>query len=297
MASKSEISWTDATWSPVRGCTRVSEGCRFCYSERMAARGLPGLKSPTNGENFAIMGSSGPRWTGKVELIESQLNVPFRWRRPRRIFVNSLSDTFHESLSFAQIERIFRVMLSAPQHTYQLLTKRASRLPEVIETVMYRIYGPYWRFPDFIWVGVSVEDQETADERIPWLLEANVSTRFVSYEPALGPVDFGRLRGNTVNALDGIDFELISGPQIPAIDWIIIGGESGPKSRRFDLEWMRATVQQCKLASVPVFNKQIGSNPYWAGYPLGRAAKHDRKGGDMKEWPEDLRIRQFPEPR
>ncbi len=187
--SKTSIEWTDTTWSPTRGCSRVSEGCVNCYAERMAAR-FSGPGRPFHG--FAKDG----KWTGKVELIPSKLDDPLRWRKPRRVFVNSMSDLFHEALPFDAISEVYARMACSPQHTFQVLTKRPRRRLEysrggMLEAFMGGDHETIWPLPN-VWEGVSVEDQATADERIPLLLETPAAVRFVSYEPALGPVDFSR---------------------------------------------------------------------------------------------------------
>ena len=224
--SKSSIPWCDATWNPVRGCSRVSPGCVNCYAERMAARNLPAMRSPTTGEPFAIMKPSGPHWTGKVELIESKLEEPLHWRKPRRVFVNSMSDLFHESLPFESVALVYAAIYSAgragpAEHTYQILTKRPARRLAFFAWLAKEAHRCHWPIPDFlstqfgagpsalrhdgraypapyysawphphIWEGVSAEDQPTADERIPLLLQTPAAVRFVSYEPALAAVDF-----------------------------------------------------------------------------------------------------------
>src|SRR5208337_3481337 len=129
---KTSIAWTEYTWNPVRGCSRVSKGCEHCYAERMAARGLPEMKSPTTGEPFAVMTPSGPHWTGKVELIPSMLDVPLRRKKPTTYFVNSTSDLFHERLPWRDIVSVFAVMFLARRHTFQILTKRAKRMQKII---------------------------------------------------------------------------------------------------------------------------------------------------------------------
>ena len=321
---KTTISWTEHTWNPTRGCSRVSEGCRNCYAERMAARGLPGLKSPATGEPFAIMTASGPRWTGKVELIESMLDIPLRRKKPTTYFVNSMSDLFHESLPDESIDRVFAVMALCPQHTFQVLTKRAERMRD------------YWGNPERaalirdvlndwadigkitqqqciaacaaisggplpkVWLGVSVEDQPTADARIPHLLRTPAAVRFVSYEPALGRVNF--------EPFICPDHRDHTPSQLTKLDWVIVGGESGPGARPFDIAWARQTIAQCKADGVACFVKQIGARPY-IGHSLHKQIHHrtgdgnlylklkDRKGGDMAEWPEDLRVREMPRPR
>lgn len=355
------IEWTDKTWNPVRGCSRVSEGCRNCYAEKIAGRFDEGAFKGFAELRFsdATKGGDGRfhgHWTGKVELIPEKLDEPLRWRKPQRVFVNSMSDLFHESLSDEAIAAVFGVMASAPQHTYQVLTKRPKRMlswfsawsramaslgahpvaeckawaedraPGLklnaglgVNTPKYEI-AP-WPLPN-VWLGVSCEDQATADERIPLLLQTPAAVRFVSYEPALGPVDFTAIKRTQAEGfmrpLDG---------RFRTLDWVIVGGESGPGARPFDVEWARSTVRQCKAAGVPVFVKQLGARPF-DGYlsdielveggkgrprpadqPLSpdearaivgalrverRLKLRDPKGGDPSEWSEDLRVREFP---
>jgi len=300
MAQRSEIEWTDATWNPVRGCTRVSEGCRNCYAEILAAR----FNKPDQwGHGFAqtVITSAGAidhRWTGKVSLIESQLDLPLRWKQPRNIFVNSTSDLFHEALPEADLHRVFAIMALAPMHTFQVLTKRAERMRDycskdwTYESVYcemgnlgerllgdphpYRLFYPNgmpWPLPN-VWLGVSVEDQERAEERIPLLLDTPAAVRFISAEPLLGPIDVTRLRGGTLDALDGHDFEAIGDirdagvlsrtKHSPGLDWVIVGGESGHDARPMHPEWARALRDQCAAAGVPFFFKQWGE---WAVAP------------------------------
>jgi protein gp37 len=318
MGQKTKISWTDATWNPLRGCSMAkgSEkgGCLNCYAARLAARGLPGLRSPTTGENFAIIRDSGPRWTGKVELIESMLEKPLRWRKPRKIFVNSMSDLFHESLADGAIDRVFTVMALCPQHTFQVLTKRPERMREYLSRLRfdgYYVRRPGWSNPDprdgeklmlvehwplrNVHLGVSVEDQKTADERIPEMLRTPAAKRFISYEPALGPIAFKCIADghgcyfDSLSRKGGIAFMEGVG-----IDLIIIGGESGPDARPFDIEWARNTIRQCASAGVKCFVKQLGAHPIW-NRDEAHLRLRDRKGGDMAEWPKDLRVREFPE--
>jgi protein gp37 len=235
----------------------------------MAARGLPGLNSPTTGEPFAVMRDSGPRWTGKVELIESALGLPLHWRKPRRIFVNSMSDLFHESLSAYDISRAFAVMRVANWHTYMILTKRATRMFSLLRS------APWWAGtePDVwkhVWLGVSVEDRKNK-ERIELLRETPAALHFLSLEPLLE--DLGEL-------------------DLTGISWCIIGGESGPGARRCDVDWIRKIVWQCQVASIPVFVKQLGAHVIENGE---RRIKRDKKGGDMDEWAHDIRLREWPE--
>jgi protein gp37 len=307
MADASPIEWTDATWNPVRGCTRVSPGCGGpghaggCYAEAVAARfSDPG--QPYHG--FAERGRTGSKWTGKVALIEEQLDLPLRWRKPRRIFVNSMSDLFHESLSDAAIDRVFAVMAAARQHTFQVLTKRAARMREYLSR--YRpspawdgfvtrdgvssnesppgapMFSPQrWPLPN-VWLGVSVEDQARADERIPDLLETPAALRFLSCEPLLGPVDLRNLRRYNasgrpwIDALGGVvtrgdhlarspsECSLNTSQQLvprgPRIGWVIAGGESGPRARPMHPDWARSLRDQCAAARVPFFLKQWGEH-------------------------------------
>lgn len=259
MARMTDIEWADATWNPFRGCTRISSGCMNCYAERMAARGLPGLKSPTTGEPFAVMGKSGPAWTGRVELVESKLTEPMGWRKPLRIFVNSMSDTFHESVQFDDIHAIMRVAKSARQHTYLILTKRARRMWEFCRWWL----SIHERWPAHVWLGISAEDQPRLEERIHFLHFLTPVRRFLSLEPLLGEIDLSwhlkYCKGN--------------------VAWVIAGGESGPGARPMNPEWPRQIRRQCSDAGVPFFFKQ------------------QCEGGRKIPWalvPEDLRVRQVP---
>jgi protein gp37 len=294
------IEWTrgdDGTegkaWNPVRGCTRVSEGCRNCYAERMAARfsgvddsDLRGgtVARPYAFHGYAHMTPAGPRWTGRVELIPSKLDEPLHWKKPRRVFVNSMSDLFHEALTNGQINRVFSVMARAPQHTFQVLTKRPARMADYFAWArVANATVKVWPLPN-VWLGVSVEDQATADERIPLLLQTPAAVRWVSYEPALGPVDFEAIRvplagesymvRSALHATDGLN--RCDGIDQSRLDWIVVGGESGPGARPFDVGWAYYTIAQCRLA-------------------VGELHLRDRKGGDMSEWEPGLRVREFPE--
>jgi protein gp37 len=271
----------------------------------MAARNLPEMRSPTTGEPFAVMRESGPRWTGRVELIPSKLDEPLRWRKPRRVFVNSMSDLFHEALPDEAIDRVFGAMICAPWHTFQVLTKRPARMRDYLsktrgpENVLTRILSTGrempkpkgWRAPEGspwpyrnVWLGVSVEDQATADERIPLLLQTPAAVRFISYEPALGGLDIaGFLTPWCWRESDG---HTDRGPCAPTrLDWVIVGGESGPGARPFDVAWARSVVAQCKAAGVAAFYKQGGAS--------NRCA-HSAKGGHFECFPQDLKVREFP---
>ncbi len=310
---KTSIEWTDATWNPVRGCSRISRGCEHCYAERMAARNLPEMRSPTTGEPYARMTPQGPRWTGRVELIPEKLDEPLRWRKPRRVFVNSMSDLFHESLPDEAIDRVFAVMAmcdgkhsSRAGHTFQVLTKRPERMARYFADpeTSWRIYsevvrvniGGYrprilpadergyrgldtgqWPLPlPNVWLGVSPHDQESADWMISLLLQTPAAKRFVSYEPALGPVNFDpwvKRCGCTVAV------------EHRRLDQVIVGGESGPGARPCDVAWIRSVVRQCREAGVACFVKQGGAS---------NRCEHSAKGGHFECFPPDLQVREFP---
>ena len=328
MGDRTGIAWTDATWNPIRGCTRVSEGCRNCYAESVAAR-FSGAGLPYEGL------TRDGKWTGEVRVVERHFLDPLRWEKPRRIFVNSMSDLFHPNVTDETIDRVFAVMALAPQHTFQVLTKRPERMQAYLSrtrgegNVLYRIVkaaqatakpergllrGEFahdmgWPIRN-VWLGVSVEDQATADARVPLLLQTPAAVRFISYEPALGPVDFTRINmdGRRLDALSAARFDgagsLAAAHPIRGLDWIIVGGESGPRARPFDVAWARKTVADCKAAGVACFVKQLGATA--VGLPVpndGRAVwrdgrfdgrLRDRAGADPAEWPEDLRVREFP---
>jgi protein gp37 len=328
------IEWCDETWNPIRGCSRVSEGCRNCYAEKVAVRfDKPGLA-------YEWLTRNG-RWNGVVRFHADKLTDPIRWRRPRRIFVNSMSDLFHEHVSDEWLDWIFAVMALAQWHTFIVLTKRpermrdyltrrddncdpwiasASRILESYPSLPRRAHEVFMDEDDGIGsplpnlhLGVSVEDQETADERIPLLLQTPAEFRIVSYEPALGPVDF---HGGDRRWLGSREVEVSQTRSafIVGLDQVIVGGESGPGARPCDVEWIRSTVDQCRQAHVACFVKQLGAVSGFRvenGCPLPGAeceelyaterfpgwhlyGLRDSKGGDMAEFPEDLRVRQHP---
>ena len=214
MATKSNIEWTEMTWNPVTGCTKISQGCKHCYAERMAKR-------------LTAMGSDRYRNGFRVTLHPDLLDVPRKWRQPRVVFVNSMSDLFHEEIPDAFIERVFATMRDCPQHTFQVLTKRADRLAAL---------APKLPWPRNVWMGVSVEDARVVD-RIGYLQKTPAVVRFLSLEPLIGPLDDLRLEG---------------------IDWVIVGGESGPRARAMKPEWVKSILRQCRAASVAFFFKQWG---------------------------------------
>ncbi len=297
MSAKSKIEWTDTSWNPVRGCTKISPGCKNCYAETFAERwrGVPGHPYE---QGFGL------------RLVPEKLDEPLGWKKPRRIFVNSMSDLFQAGVPFEFVDQVFAIMAATPQHTYQILTKRADRMLQYLKEMendekdMHRWQGEthaelQWPLPN-VWLGVSVENQQYADERIPLLLQTPAAKRFVSYEPALGPID---LQNHPM---------FWGGPA--KLDWVIVGGESGPGARPFHVRWAGDVVRQCKAAATACFVKQLGGSPMehpsqireWPPEsqrrfkcldtvgPLVKMTLQDRKGGDMSEWPEDLRVREFP---
>ncbi len=214
MSSNSKIEWTEATWNPVTGCNKVSQGCKFCYAERLAYR----LKR---------MGNIRYRNEFEVTLHNDLTELPIKWKKPRIIFVNSMSDLFHEKVPLEFIQKVFKTMEKTPQHIYQILTKRSSRLKEL---------SPELKWPHNVWMGVSVEDMRVVN-RISDLLEVNAFVKFLSLEPLIGPLDSLQLNG---------------------INWVIVGGESGPGSRPMKKSWVESILSQCKDAEVPFFFKQWG---------------------------------------
>lgn len=245
MGKNTGISWCDATWNPIRGCTVVSEGCANCYAATMAARfGGPGQAY----EGLAKMSGGKGIWTGKVTIVEHMLDLPLRWKKPQRIFVNSMSDLFHDAISDDDIKYIWRVMKIAKQHTFLVLTKRPARMRAFVNRHS-RLNGVV---PN-IWLGVSAENQQRAHERIWLLLDTPAAVRFASIEPQLGPVDLHDfLREDAGPAWAG------ENRAAPSLDWVIVGGESGRNHRPFDPQWARDLRDQCLAAGVPYFFKQHG---------------------------------------
>lgn len=285
MGDKSRIEWTDATWNPVTGCAKVSAGCKNCYAERDWTR-LAAKVEAYRGRKFT-----------DVVVHPERLDQPIRWRRPRRIFVNSMSDLFHEDVPDEFIDKVFAVMALCPHHVFQVLTKRPERMARYMdlstdnrehaigEQMRLLSYGEHpclfghsglfdLPLPN-VWLGVSVENQEAADARIPFLLETPAAVRWLSCEPLIGPLS---LMSWHYHIGDELEFKL-------PFDWVVVGGESGPKARPMDARWVRSLRDQCVAAGVPFSFKQWGEfNQH--GSHVGR-----RKAGrvlDGKVW------RQFP---
>jgi protein gp37 len=299
--SDTRIEWTDATWNPVTGCTKVSAGCKNCYAEAFANRQMG-------------------QWKGRaftdVRCHEDRLEMPLHWKKPRRVFVNSMSDLFHPDVPDSFIDRVFHTMAWCRKHVYQVLTKRPERMraysvgfgaltgqERALRLVRSGIpdYTPTayvspleWPLPN-VWLGVSVEDQATSAARIPLLLQASAAVRFVSCEPLLGPVD---LRG-IWNYCPEHDFESGFCVQrrhegVRWLDLVIIGGESGPKARPCRVGWIEALIAQSRAAGVSCFVKQLGTNPWWPDAVASPIEPALGKCNDPLRWPESLRVREMP---
>ena len=212
--AKSAIEWTESTWNPVTGCTKISPGCKHCYAERMSIR-LKAMGQPNYVNGF------------QLTVHEHVLEMPLRWKRPQTIFVNSMSDLFHKGVPLEFISKVFDVMVRASHHRFQVLTKRSKRLLDL---------SPKLPWPSNVWMGVSVENSDYLF-RIDHLRQKDAHIKFVSFEPLLGPIHDLDLEG---------------------IDWVIVGGESGPKARPMDPDWVREIRDRCLSAKVPFFFKQWG---------------------------------------
>jgi protein gp37 len=305
--NKTSIEWTDYTWNPIHArsnvgdragktgnfCTRISPGCTHCYASTLNKRWGNGLEYTVPNLAHATF-----------YLDDKELKAPLKLKTPSKIFVGDMFDLFHEAIPTDFVAEVLRVALKTPQHTFQFLTKRAQRMRDLVNRAQ-----ELWevKFGEHMHFGVSVEDQQRALERIPRLQETQASIRFLSVEPQLEHIELGHdtpevgwisyLRG-----FDGCD------PVIPGIDWVICGGESGPGARPFNLAWAESILEQCKAAAVPFFMKQLGSRPISLQHRIAYSGSskefrmpdgfyrhlNDRKGGDISEWPEHLRVREFP---
>lgn len=258
MGQKSKIQWTDATWNPVTGCTKVSPGCKHCYAEKRSHR-LKGRFGYPEDEPF------------RLTLHEDRLDQPLHWKKPRLIFVNSMSDLFHPDVPYEFIDQVFAVMTLCPQHTFQVLTKRPDIMYDYLSDPhkTYDIHVEMNAFVDGkppgtllplpnVWLGTSCENQQYADERIPWLLKTPAAIRFVSAEPLLGSIDL------TPEKSPYLYYNAISdgSPVWRGPNWIIVGGESGPGARPMHPDWVRNIRDHCQKAGVPFFFKQHGNRIY-----------------------------------
>ncbi len=300
MGTKTEIEWTDATWNPIRGCSKVSPGCKNCYAETMAARFCG------EGQPYAGVIERG-RWNGQITFHPHKLDEPLRWQKPRRVFVNSMSDLFHPRVTFETIAGIFGIMGAAPRHTFQILTKRPERAekffrwlkrwPDAYEAcanfihelcmpsmdrVPIPIPGQRWPLHN-VWLGVSVEDQETADARVPLLLKCPAAVRWISAEPLLGPVDLWArwlwpLQWTWAAAYDSPEDAIAAGayaaesPQLllaanaRILRWVVVGGESGTGARPMHPAWAAHLRDQCTKTKTPFLFKQWGA---WREFAQG----------------------------
>ena len=305
MSATSDIQWTEATWNPVRGCDKVSAGCKNCYAETFAERwrGIPGHPFEHGFD---------------LRLVPEKLSLPLQWRRKRKIFVNSMSDLFHEDVPFKFIAAVFGVMAASPRHTFQVLTKRSARMrawflwmgehrwPDKIcgdeaEALGAPVYAKgkdgrsSWNDSRCEWpltnvhLGISAETQETFDERWRDLKECPAVVRWASFEPLLGPVSAARALFSA-----GPDGERAPRNRglYPGLDWGVGGGESGVRARSCDLAWLRSLVAEYAEADTPFFVKQLGLRPTVDGSPLVTIGR-SRKNGDPAMWPKDLQVRQW----
>lgn len=316
MSAKTGIQWTESTWNPIVGCTKVSAGCDRCYAIRTARR-MAAHPNPKVAEAYSGTERAG-EWTGQVNVLADRFDQPFRWRKPRKIFVNAQSDLFHRNVSDEIVAKVFAVMALTPRHTYQILTKRHGRMRALLGdgafhwkvwhallTVTHEMGLPMpgevsthfaggatvtvtatmTPLPN-VWVGVSVEDQATAVRRIPALLATPAAVRWISCEPLLGRVALCRCAGGDVDVAAGVS---PAGPGwcpihgAVRVDWVVCGGESGPGARPVHPDWVRSLRDQCAAGGVPFFFKQWGDVlPVElrdaAGMAGGRAFQHPQGG-------------------
>lgn len=278
--SKTKIEWTDETWNPVTGCTKVSAGCKNCYAERLWPK-VAGAEAKRTGQP--------PHKFTDVRCHPERLDAPLHWRKLRRVFVNSMSDLFHEAVPNEFLDQVFAVMALCPGHIFQILTKRPQRMRDYfgerpnspangLHHRIARRFSEMARNDDVqgfmlplpnVHLGVSIENQATAEERIPLLLQTHAAIRFVSYEPALGPVNLSEYL---------CDHEWEHGTP-GGLNWIIIGGESGPNARYSSPEWFYSIRNQCRDVGVPLFVKQLTER--------GRKIP-------FADWPTNIRVREYP---
>ena len=322
----------DEVWNPTAGCSRVSEGCRNCWAEKFAWR------HANNPKQKAVYGptATAKGWTGHVTLRPERLELPLKWRKPRVVSVQFMGDLFADGVPDEYLVAVFAVMAAAEEHTFLLLTKRPERMRAFLADKTYwperfvasanmwaaADYGvDVSGFPDFhswplpnVWLGTSVEDQRTAGERIPHLLDCPAAGRFVSAEPLLDDA-FTCCHCDGRGGFLGAEYGFVCCPEcggggyvwLEELDAVIVGGESGPGARPCNVEWLRSTVEQCSESGVPCFVKQLGAHYVDAASGVGGAQarpdpsvvppiRHlkDRAGADMSEWPEDIRVRELP---
>lgn len=283
MGDKTGIEWTDATWNPVTGCSKVSQGCKNCYAERVFARAYARARVPINFQGKTVM--TRQRKFTDVQCHAERLDQPLRWKQPRKIFVNSMSDLFHDAVPDEFIFKVWSVMFHAHWHTFQVLTKRPERMAAwVIER------NRHAKPNRNVWLGVSAEDQETFDDRVGWLSQTPAAVRFVSLEPLLGPID--STAGLDPCAPDCQKQKVGEPPfsghwhrgiESQVLHWVIVGGESGPGARPMHPDWARSLRDQCVAAGVPFFFKQWGEwAPVCAQYPRTEAEDQEADIASME---------------
>lgn len=304
---RTKIAWTESTWNPLRGCSPVSDGCRNCYAAAVAYR-FKGPGQPYEGLAEWRGGETNGRavFNGQIRFVESAIDQPLRWKRPRRIFVNSMSDLFHENVPDVFIARVFAVMIDAPRHTFQVLTKRPDRMAAVTTSPVFWYMVRAWLKTNHrecpgslpldvtpmvrphIWLGTTVENQAAFDTRIEDLVRCEAAVKWLSMEPLLEGVDISA-------AVDPLDGGYVGRS---FIHWVVAGGESGHGARPADPDWFRDIRDQCVDAGVPFFFKQHGTA--WGGdTDLGRRQLdagvdvHHFKGGDVLD---GERWQQYPDP-
>ena len=245
MAGKTKIEWATRTWNPLHGCSLVSKGCQNCYAMKLADRFKthPNEKVRARYDGLTKVVNGNAVWTGEVNLHWDLLDEPFKWKKPAYVFVNSMSDLFHEKVPHLFVDRALETIKQNPHLIFQVLTKRPERMAH---------YFQIREVPKNFWAGTSVEDQKTADERIPELLKIPAKVRFLSCEPLLGPVEFS----DVTNRADCV--QQLGKPAMQGIHWVIVGGESGANARPMHPSWARSLRDQCVAADVPFFFKQFG---------------------------------------
>ena len=259
--------WAGKSWNPVTGCSPISEACDHCYARRMSRR-LAGRFGYPKDDPFEV--------TLHRDKLDERKKKPSTWQKPRRVFTVSMGDLFHDKVPFCWIDDVMREIVSSPRHTFIMLTKRPERMKQYFSQDPRMYEAPKWPLPN-LWLGVTCENQQRADQRIPTLLQIPAAVRFVSIEPMLGPVDLVAAGG-----LSAIDGRRSPAKGLPHLDWVIVGGETGTaKSRRpMRAGWVRNLVKQCKSSSVPIFVKT---------YPVRK-----KLSKRTDEWPAYARLWQFP---
>ena len=310
MSDKTAIEWTDASANVINGCSLASPGCTNCYAMRLAGTRM--RNHPTRA-GLAVDSKAGPVWTGEVRFHEPALQQVLRWQRPRMIFWNAHGDIFHPNVPDAWIDRCFAAMALTPQHIHQVLTKRSERMREYMSRACGRIMDAiikmrrergdlspvalphvpigdvWWPLPN-VWLGVSTEDQQRADERIPDLLATPAAVRWISAEPLLGPIDLTNITGAEKSREYGSPVHGWSsiwrnnGVGRPWIDWVVVGGESGPHARPMHPDWARSLRDQCAAASVPFFHNQNGEWRPSYGAPAGTTGHYAMMARDPDGW-------------